>query len=41
MAVILMIILMLLSVMGWIYEMRTETEDDKKKKMWLFDHDLY
>ncbi len=41
MAVSLMIILMLLSVIGWIYEMLTETEDDKKKKMWLFDHGLY
>jgi len=41
MAVILMIILTLLSVIGWVYEIRNETEEDKIEKMWLFDHGLY
>lgn len=35
------VVLTLLGTIGSIYEMRNETEEDKKKKMWLFEHGLY
>ena len=38
---ILIAILTLLVIIGSIYEIRNETEDDKKKKTWLFEHGLY
>ena len=41
MAAILMIILTLLGIIGWAYEIRNETEEDRIKRMWLFDHHLY
>jgi len=41
MTVIIMIILLLLSIIEWVYEIRNETEEDRAKKMWLFDHGLY
>lgn len=41
MVAILMIILTLLGIIGWVYEIRNETEEDRIKKMWLFDHNLY
>jgi Na+/proline symporter len=41
MIAILMIILVLLGVIGWIYEIRNETEEDRIKKKWLFEHGLY
>jgi len=39
--IILIVALTLLCIIGSIYEMRNETEDDKKKKIWLFEHGLY
>lgn len=33
MAAIFMIILTLLGVIGWVYELRNETEEDRIKKM--------
>ena len=38
---ILLVSLLLLGFVGWIYEIRNETEEDKKKKLWLFEHGLY
>ena len=35
------VILFTLGLIGWIYEIRTETEEDKRKKMWLFTRSLY
>ena len=39
--VILFVILFVPGLIGWIYEIRNETEEDKKKKIWLFEHGLY
>lgn len=41
MTAIIMIILLLLSIIGWVYEIRNETEEDRVKKIWLFEHGLY
>lgn len=30
-----------LCVVGEIYEIRNENDEDKKKKLWLFNHGLY
>lgn len=38
---ILLVSLLLLGFVGWIYEIRNETEEDKKKKLWLFKHGFY
>lgn len=38
---ILFVILFVPGLIGWIYEIRNETEEDKKKKIWLFEHGLY
>ena len=37
----LLVILLLLGIISSIYEIRNKTEDDKKKKIWLFDHGFY
>lgn len=34
-------ILLILGTVAEIYEIRNETEEDKKKKIWLFEHGLY
>ena len=34
-------ILFSLCIIGEIYEIRNEDDEDKKKKLWLFSHDLY
>jgi len=39
--IILIAVLTLLGIISSIYEIRNETEDDKKKKKWLFEHGLY
>ena len=38
---ILIVAVFLLCVVGHIYELRHETEEDKRKKMWMFDHGFY
>ena len=30
-----------LCVVCHVYELRHETEEDKRKKMWMFDHGFY
>ena len=39
--ILLTIILFGFVVTAWIYELQTESEEDKRKKTWLFDHGLY
>ncbi len=39
--IILFVSLLSLAFVGWIYEIRNEDEEDKKKKLWLFNHGLY
>jgi len=34
-------IFFLLCIIGEIYELRTENKEDRKKKLWLFNHGLY
>ena len=38
---IAVLILTSLGLLGWIYEIRNETEEDKQKKLSLFEHGLY
>jgi hypothetical protein len=33
--------LLILGTVAEIYEIKNETEEDKKKKIWLFEHGLY
>lgn len=33
--------LMVLGVVGWVYELRHETEEDKQWKMWKFNHGFH
>ena len=34
-------ILLILGTVAEIYEIKNETKEDKKKKIWLFEHGLY
>lgn len=34
-------ILFSLCIIGEIYEIRNEDDEDRKKKLWLFNHGLY
>lgn len=38
---ILVVAIFILCVVGHVYEIRHETEEDKRKKMWMFDHGFY
>lgn len=38
---ILIITLSVLNFIGWIYEFRNESEEEKRKKVWLFESGLY
>ena len=39
--IILLVSLLLLGFIGWIYEIRNEDDEDKRKKLWLFNHGFY
>ena len=41
MPMIITTILFSLCIVGEIYEIRNEDDEDRRKKAWLFDHDLY
>lgn len=38
---ILVVAVFILCVVGHVYEICHETEEDKRKKMWMFDHGFY
>ena len=40
-SIIITTVLFSLCLAGEIYEIRTEDDEDKKKKLWLFNHGLY
>ena len=35
---IILLVSLLFGFVGWIYEIRNEDEEDRRKKIWLFNH---